>query len=49
MSECKKCKYAVWDELEYYPHAGVYYCYVDDCELDNDPENCEAFEEYEGG
>ncbi len=44
MAECSKCKYAVWDCVEY-GHAWRKY-YVEDCELDNDPEDCEAFEEY---
>ena len=47
MADCRNCKYAIWDEVEYYPHARV--CYVEDCELGNDEdENCEGFEEYEG-
>ena len=46
MADCRHCKYAVWDELEYYPHARV--CYVEDCELGNGEEDCEDFEEYDG-
>lgn len=46
MPECKDCKYAIWDCVEYYPSGRQYY--VEDCELDNDPEDCQDFEEYEG-
>lgn len=46
MADCRHCKYAIWDEVEYYPH--VRECYVEDCELGNDEEDCEDFEEYDG-
>ena len=44
MADCKNCKYAVWDYEEYYPNARV--CFVTDCELGNDEEDCQDFEEY---
>ena len=47
MAECKNCKYALWDDIEY---SGTYgcgkYCFVSDCELGNDEEDCQDFEEY---
>ena len=49
MSECKDCKYAVWDYEEYYgSFGGGKHCFVSDCELDCDNEdgNCEEFDEY---
>lgn len=46
MPECKDCKYAIWDCVEYYPSGRQYY--VEGCELGNDEEGCEDFEEYEG-
>lgn len=46
MPECKNCKYAIWDEVEYYPHARV--AYVEDCKIGNIQEDCQDFEEYEG-
>ena len=43
MTECKDCKYAIWDFEEYYPF--VRHFVVSGCKLDNDDENCEDFEE----
>lgn len=45
MADCRNCKYAIWDELEYYPHARV--AYVEDCKLGNIQEYCDDFEEAE--
>ena len=48
MSECEKCKYAVWDYEEYYPCVKHYV--VSDCKLDNfvsgEDAECEDFDEY---
>ena len=44
MSECEKCKYAVWDDLELYPHSK--YPVVVDCKLENYEDDCEDFDEY---
>ena len=48
MADCRNCKYAVWEYLEFYPHARV--CFVTDCKLGNDEEDdCKYFEEAEDG
>lgn len=44
MPECKNCKFAIWDCVDYYPSGRQYY--VEDCELGNDEEDCQDFEEY---
>ena len=46
MSECKNCKYAEWDCLEYYGFGSNKQFFVSDCELGNDEEDCQDFEEY---
>ena len=48
MSECEKCKYAIWDYEKYYPCVRHYV--VSDCKLDNfvsgEDVECEDFDEY---
>lgn len=45
MSDCRKCKYAIIDWLEYY--GGVRQYFVADCEKDMPGEaECEEFEEF---
>lgn len=46
MADCRNCKHAVWGYMDYYPNALIRY--VSDCELGEDEESCESFEEAEG-
>ena len=44
MADCYKCEYAIWDDLELYPH--YKYPVVVDCMLENYDDDCEDFDEY---
>jgi hypothetical protein len=46
MTDCTKCKNAVWDCEEYYNTQKKWW-FVDGCKKDADPEDCEEFEEDE--
>lgn len=46
MSNCRDCKHADWDYVEYYGGGRNKYCFVSDCKLGNDEEDCDDFEEY---
>ena len=45
MTDCTRCKHAVWDCEEYYNTHKQWF--VDGCRKDADPEDCEEFEEDE--
>lgn len=44
MTDCTKCKNAVWDCEEYYNTQKKWW-FVDGCKKDAGPENCGEFEE----
>lgn len=44
MTDCTKCKNAVWDCETYHGIRHLQW-FVDGCRKDADPENCEEFEE----
>jgi hypothetical protein len=46
MTDCTKCKHAIWDCEEYYNTQKKWW-FVDGCRKDNEPEDCEEFEEEE--
>ena len=46
MTDCTKCKNAVWDCETFYNTVKMHF-FVDGCKKDNDPEDCEEFAEEE--
>lgn len=44
MTDCTKCKHAIWDYVEYY-YSKRKCWFVYGCRKDADPEDCEEFEE----
>ena len=50
MSDCTKCKNALWDYEEYKEYYNTHkQWFVDGCKKDADPEDCEEFEEVDNG
>jgi hypothetical protein len=46
MGDCRNCPYATWDYVEYYYSTRKYW-FVDGCEKDMTPEECEEEEQDE--